>query len=148
MAFYNENIGVSLFQQTRRLAKRIHLAHCRGFFFQNRILELLSFPLFDRCHELNILFDRCNLRELQELFPTIVKSVFGIGTGGLGWGLRTTTKENSAPCFDILYNFFSPMGPMFRLCYNLLNDQIKFEMSLEHLPVSVITKFLKNQVVN
>ncbi|XP_011293131.1 sphingomyelin phosphodiesterase 4 [Musca domestica] len=113
MAFYNENIG-------------------------NRILELLSFPLFDRCHELNILFDRCNLRELQELFPTIVKSVFGIGTGGLGWGLRTTTKENSAPCFDILYNFFSPMGPMFRLCYNLLNDQIKFEMSLEHLPHKLV----------
>ncbi|XP_061400334.1 sphingomyelin phosphodiesterase 4 [Musca vetustissima] len=113
MAFYNENIG-------------------------NRILELLSFPLFDRCHELNILFERCNLRELQELFPTIVKSVFGIGAGGLGWGLRTTTKENSAPCFDILYNFFAPMGPMLRLCYNLLNDQIKFELSLEHLPHKMV----------
>ncbi|XP_073824716.1 sphingomyelin phosphodiesterase 4 isoform X2 [Musca autumnalis] len=113
MAFYNENIG-------------------------NRILELLSFPLFDRCHELNILFDRCNLRELQELFPTIINSVFGIGTGGLGWGLRTTTKENSAPCFDILYNFFSPMGPMFRLCYRLLNDQIKFDLALEHLPHKLV----------
>lgn len=90
----------------------------------------------DRCAELNVLFDRCNLRDLQELFPTIVNSIFGIGTGGLGWGLRATTKENSPACFDMLYNFFSPMGPMLRLCYRLLNDAIKFELSLEHLPVS------------
>ncbi|KAI8129032.1 Sphingomyelin phosphodiesterase 4 [Lucilia cuprina] len=113
MALYNENIG-------------------------NRILELLSFPLLDRCTELNILFERCNLRELQEIFPSIVQSVFGIGTGGLGWGLRATTKENSPQCFDMLHNFFSPMGPMFRLCYRLLNEAIKFELSLEQLPHKLV----------
>lgn len=65
-----------------------------------------------------------------------MQSVFGIGTGGLGWGLRATTKENSSQCFEMLHNFFSPMGPMFRLCYRLLNEAIKFELSLEQLPVS------------
>lgn len=89
----------------------------------------------ERCTELNILFERCNLRELQEIFPSIVHSVFGIGSGGLGWGLRATTKENAPQIFDMLYNFFSPMGPMFRLCYRLLNEAIKFELSLEQLPV-------------
>ncbi|XP_065354965.1 sphingomyelin phosphodiesterase 4 isoform X2 [Calliphora vicina] len=113
MALYSENIG-------------------------NRILELLSFPLLDRCTELNILFERCNLRELQEIFPSIVQSVFGIGTGGLGWGLRATTKENSPQCFDMLHNFFGPMGPMFRLCYRLLNEAIKFELSLEQLPHKLV----------
>nr|XP_013101708.1 unnamed protein product [Stomoxys calcitrans] len=113
MAFYNDNVG-------------------------KRILELLSFPIMERCSELNMLFDICNLRELQELFPTIVNSVFGIGTGGLGWGLRATTKENSPQCFEMLYNFFAPMGPMFRLCYRLLNDAIKFELSLEHLPHKLV----------
>ncbi|KAM7362658.1 sphingomyelin phosphodiesterase 4 isoform 2-T2 [Cochliomyia hominivorax] len=113
MALYNENIG-------------------------NRILELLNFPLLERCTELNILFERCNLRELQEIFPTIVQSVFGIGSGGLGWGLRATTKENSPQIFDMLHNFFAPMGPMFRLCYRLLNESIKFELSLEQLPHKLV----------
>ena len=92
--------------------------------------------MLDRCTELNILFDRGNLRELQEVFPKIVQSVFGVGTGGLGWGLRATTKENAPPCFEMLHNFFAPMGPMFRLCYRLLNEAIKFELPLDQLPVS------------
>lgn len=96
----------------------------------------------DRCNELNVLFDRCTLRELQDIFPAIVQSVFGIGTGGLGWGMRSVTKENSPQCFEMLYNFFSPMGPMFRLCYRLLNDAIKFELALEQLPVSGSDNFI------
>lgn len=97
--------------------------------------------MLDRCTELNILFDRGNLRELQEVFPKIVQSVFGVGTGGLGWGLRATTKENSPPCFEMLHNFFAPMGPMFRLCYRLLNEAIKFELPLDQLPVSIEINF-------
>lgn len=90
----------------------------------------------DRCQELNILFDRCTLRELQDIFPTIVQSIFGVHSCGLGWGLRTISKENSPQFFDLLRNFFSPLGPMFRLCYRLLNDAIKFEFQLDLLPVS------------
>ncbi|XP_017468610.1 PREDICTED: sphingomyelin phosphodiesterase 4 isoform X1 [Rhagoletis zephyria] len=112
MAFYNENLG-------------------------NRIMELFNYPIPDRCLELTQLFERCSLRELQDIFPTIVQSVFGIGSGGLGWGLRATTKENSQMCFDILHDFFSPMGSMLRLCYRLLNDAIKFEFSLDLLPHKV-----------
>ncbi|XP_069964053.1 sphingomyelin phosphodiesterase 4 isoform X1 [Bactrocera oleae] len=112
MAFYNENLG-------------------------NRIMELMSYPIPDRCVELTQLFERCSLRELQDVFPTIVQSVFGIGSGGLGWGLRATTKENSPMCFDVLHEFFSPMGPMLRLCYRLLNEAIKFEFNLDLLPHKV-----------
>ncbi|CAD6991436.1 sphingomyelin phosphodiesterase 4 [Ceratitis capitata] len=112
MAFYNENLG-------------------------NRIMELLNYPIPDRCVELTQLFERCSLRELQDIFPTIVQSVFGIGSGGLGWGLRATTKENSPLCFDVLHEFFSPMGSMLRLCYRLLNEAIKFEFSLDMLPHKV-----------
>lgn len=109
---------------------------------QNRILEVLAYPqLESRCSELSFLFDRCSLRELQDIFPTIVHSIFGVGSAGspgcIGWGLRVTTKENSPTCFDLLHNFFHPLGPMFRLCYRLLNDAIKFEFSRELLPLKV-----------
>ncbi|XP_067637109.1 sphingomyelin phosphodiesterase 4 [Eurosta solidaginis] len=112
MAFYNENLG-------------------------NRIMELLNYPITDRCVELTQLFERCSLRELQDIFPAIIQSVFGIGSGGLGWGLRATTKENSPMCFDILHEFFSPVGPMLRLCYRLLNEAIKFDFNLDLLPHKV-----------
>lgn len=105
-------------------------------------MELLNYPLVDRCPELGILIDRCSIRELQEVFPCIVNSIFGINSGGLGWGLRTTTKENSPQVFDILLNFFTPLGPMFRLCYRLLNDAFKFELSIDMLPVSKIVGFI------
>ncbi|XP_055904347.1 sphingomyelin phosphodiesterase 4 [Eupeodes corollae] len=100
----------------------------------NRILELLSQPVIERCPELGLLFDRCSVREMQELFPIIVNSIFDIPSAGIGWGLRCTTKENSPHAFDILHDFFIPHGPMFRLCYRLLNDAIKFEFSMDLLP--------------
>lgn len=104
----------------------------------NRILELLSQPTIERCPELGLLFDRCSIREMQELFPIIVNSIFDLTTGGIGWGLRATTKENSPHAFDILHDFFIPHGPMFRLCYRLLNDAIKFEFSIDLLPHKLV----------
>ncbi|XP_055374987.1 sphingomyelin phosphodiesterase 4 [Condylostylus longicornis] len=102
----------------------------------NRILESLNYPVIERCTELSVLFERCSLRELQEIFPAVINSIFGINSGCLGWGLRTINKEKSSypQVFDTLYNFFTPLGPMFRLCYRLLNDAIKFEFNIEMLP--------------
>lgn len=88
-----------------------------------------------RCPELGLLVDRCSIRELQDVYPAIVSSIFS-SNGGTGWGLRTTTRETNPHDFDVLYNFFIPLGPMFRLCYRLLNDAIKFELNTEILPVS------------
>jgi sphingomyelin phosphodiesterase 4 len=45
--------------------------------------------------------------------------------------------KNTAPSeFDVLYNFFIPLGPMFRLCYRLLSDTVKYEVAITKLPVS------------
>ena len=85
------------------------------------------------------------------IFPTLINSIFGISNRGIGWGLRTITKENTTrgqngTTFDLLCDFFSPLGPMFRLCYRLLHDQIKYEFDLSILPVSIICTKIKSIV--
>lgn len=100
--------------------------------------ELLTYPLVHhRCAELGLLIDRCSIKELQDFFPALVNSIFGNAPGnGIGWGLRTVARETHQHEFDVLYTFFIPLGPMFRLCYRLLNEPVKFDIPIEMLPVS------------
>lgn len=69
------------------------------------------------------------------MFPTLVQSIFGVPST-TGWGLRTTCRNLNQQEFDTMYNFFTPLGPMFRLCYRLLNEPFKFDVPIEMLPVS------------
>lgn len=98
---------------------------------------MLNFPLVERCAQLNHLIDRCSLKELQDYFPLLVNSIFGnvpAGVNPIGWGLRSICRQTNPNEFDVLYSFFQPLGPMFRLCYRLLNDPIKFDVPIEMLP--------------
>lgn len=56
----------------------------------------------------------------------------------LGWGLRTITREMTSIEFEYVYSFFIPLGPMFRLCYRLLSEPIKFDVPIETLPTKTI----------
>lgn len=56
----------------------------------------------------------------------------------IGWGLRTITRETTPVEFDYVYSFFIPLGPMFRLCYRLLSEPIKFDVPIETLPPKTI----------
>lgn len=105
---------------------------------QSRILEILNQPPMMRCPELGLLIDRASLRELQDIYPVLVNSIFGVNTGGgTGWGFRLMTRDTHPHDFDVLYNFFIPIGgPMFRLCYRLLSDSLKYELPVGMLPVS------------
>ncbi|XP_058443755.1 sphingomyelin phosphodiesterase 4 [Malaya genurostris] len=99
-----------------------------------RILEILNLPPMMRCPELGLLIDRASLKELQDIYPLLINSIFGINTG-TGWGFRTMTRDTHPHDFDVLYNFFIPIGgPMFRLCYRLLNDSLKYELPISYLP--------------
>lgn len=102
------------------------------------ISDILNFPPVERCKQLNILIDRCSVKELQDLFPMLIQSVFSNGPGGnqLGWGLRTLTRKSNVDEYNGLYSFFHPgTGSMLRLCYRLLNEPIKFDLPIEMLPV-------------
>lgn len=107
---------------------------------QTLLYEILNCPLLQRMSELGMFIDRSSIKELQDAFVPIVNSIFGI-PGGIGWGFRTITRPAAQQEFDLLCNFFTPLGPMFRLCYRLLNDSnsIKFEIPIELLPVSLKT---------
>ncbi|EDS26945.1 conserved hypothetical protein [Culex quinquefasciatus] len=102
----------------------------------SRILEILNQPPMMRCPELGLLIDRASLRELQDIYPVLVNSIFGVNTGGgTGWGFRLITRDTHPHDFDVLYNFFIPIGgPMFRLCYRLLSDSLKYELPVGMLP--------------
>ncbi|EAT45847.1 AAEL002910-PA [Aedes aegypti] len=101
---------------------------------QARILEILSLPPMMRCPELGLLIDRASLKELQDIYPTLINSIFGLN-GGSGWGFRVMTRDTHPHDFDVLYNFFIPIGgPMFRMCYRLLNDSLKYELPISYLP--------------
>lgn len=100
-------------------------------------MDILNLPLMHRCPELGLIIDRASLKELQEIFPVIINSIFGLPGGSVGWGLRTTQQSVNQHEFEILYNFFIPLGPMFRLLYRLLSDPIKFDVPIGFLPVSL-----------
>lgn len=94
-----------------------------------------------RCPELGLLIDRCSTKQLQDNFPLLVRAIFGLD-GGTGWGFRTITKNLNPHEFEILYNFFIPLGPMFRMCYRLLNDALKFEVPISFIPVSFLLNLI------
>ncbi|EDV49457.1 sphingomyelin phosphodiesterase 4 [Drosophila erecta] len=111
----------------------------------SRLLTVLSLPLFERVHELSILFDRCSLRQVQEIFPHIVHSIFGISSNPLGWGLRTTTLENNPLHFQTLQQFFGVCGPWMHVCHRLLLDQYKFELDINLLPAKFVSLLQNGQ---
>ncbi|XP_030376210.1 sphingomyelin phosphodiesterase 4 isoform X2 [Scaptodrosophila lebanonensis] len=110
----------------------------------NRILTVLSFPLMERLQELSIMFERCTARQIQEIYPMIVHSIFGINGNALGWGLRTTTIENGPHYFNALHQFFGVTGPFMNICHRLLNETTKFAIDISLLP-SKFVNMLNNQ---
>lgn len=98
-------------------------------------MEALNLPILERCEQMRQLFACNQVRDLQEMFPTLVQSIFSADQVGLDWGLRTTTKENGRLQFSTLFDFFTSNGPMLGLCYRLLHDTIKFPVNLQCLPV-------------
>lgn len=95
---------------------------------------MLSLPLVERVQELTLIIQRCSIKELEDIFPILVKSIFE----DQGWHLRLITRERNQVEFEWLFSFLYPMGHMFDLCYKLLIDAIKFDVPLTNLPVGVI----------
>lgn len=79
-----------------------------------------------------MLLDRCSVKDLQNVFPTLLDNIFGT-TGGVSWGIRNITLNNTE--FETVHHFLAPLGPVFRLIYRLLDSTIKYEYNSSYLPV-------------
>jgi sphingomyelin phosphodiesterase 4 len=106
-----------------------------NYCFQVRLNNALDLPLQYRCDELVNIFVEFGNKELQMVLPQLLESLFGL-TDQKGWGLRTLQCNTRPHEFDILFRFLHPLGAMFRLCYRLLGDYVKYEFPLTYLPVS------------
>lgn len=91
-----------------------------------------------RCRELTSLLSCGNIRDLQQIFPLLIDSIFG-PRGTLCWSLRTVVVDNNTYEYNLLQEFLSPCGPLFKLIYNLLREShVKYEFSVAFLPVSIL----------
>ncbi|XP_046830955.1 sphingomyelin phosphodiesterase 4 isoform X4 [Vespa crabro] len=114
--------------------------------FLIRVQRYLNMPLVQRCSELAVLIDESSTTELQHVFPIIIDSLFGI-TDNIGWGLHNITYKKNPQEYEMLYNFLSPHGPIFSLCYKLLPDcYLKYNFPVSYLP-SKIRSMLEEGVI-
>lgn len=103
-----------------------------------KLQNALNFQIEYRCDEIARIIEEFGSKELQNAYPFIIESLFGI-SNQIGWGLRCTYRKNHSREFDILFRFLHPQGPLMKLAYKLLSDPyVKFEFPLEYLPVSFI----------
>ncbi|TDG52183.1 hypothetical protein AWZ03_001464 [Drosophila navojoa] len=105
----------------------------------SHILAVLSLPVIDRLSQLELLFDRCTIRQIQDIYPLIVHSIFGVTGNPVGWGLRTTTLENSMLSYNKLHQFFAVNGIWMHICHRLLNETTKFDIDINLLPRKFIS---------
>jgi hypothetical protein len=84
----------------------------------------------------------CPAKDLPALFRTLVDRVFGLSTGGRGWGLNAVQKDSQYKDFLALTDFLSPRGPLLRACYRLLADPfLRYDF-----PVSLLSAPTRHQL--
>ncbi|XP_077299707.1 sphingomyelin phosphodiesterase 4 [Arctopsyche grandis] len=101
----------------------------------SRLEAILRAPLRARTEQLEELAITLPAKELQGLLPSLVSSIFGVD-GRPSWGLRSTVPPDE---IRILFDFLSPAGTIFKICYKLISDpQLKYSFPLRLLPVDVV----------
>lgn len=100
---------------------------------QTRLEAILRLPLHPRIIQLEELAMILPAKELQVALPLLLSSIFGVDRQS-SWGLRSmVTPEDSR----LLFEFLSPNGTVFKMCYKLLSDpQLRYNFPLRLLPVS------------
>ncbi|XP_015116625.1 sphingomyelin phosphodiesterase 4 [Diachasma alloeum] len=102
-----------------------------------RMRAYLNLPLPERCRELAVLIDESSTTELQNVFPLLIDSIFGV-TNNVGWGLHSINLRRHPQEYEILSNFLGPQGPIFSLCYKLLPDcYLKYDFPVSYLPPKI-----------
>lgn len=108
---------------------------CGLLFRMNSIFRL---PSHNRYSELADYIDKSPIKDLEVFYPKLIAEIFS-SSPQFYWGLRTLRSDTNYSSFHAVYNFLSPNGPIFRLCYKLLLDcHLWFEFPYQYLPVSIM----------
>ena len=89
----------------------------------------LSKPtIAERCRELSRLIDECNTTILHHNFVTIIHRIFGVNCNG--WGILTANPRHQTSECQVLKEFLSCRGPMFRLLHRLQTESMLFRYDI------------------
>lgn len=100
--------------------------------------SIFRLPSHNRYSELTDYIDKSPIKDLEVFYPKLIAEIFS-SSPQFYWGLRTLRSDTNHGSFHAVYNFLSPSGPIFRLCYKLLLDgHLWFEFPFQYLPVSII----------
>lgn len=117
------------------------LIHCiqsvnATLFLIFRKMNSIFRPFPNRFTELAEYIDKSSVKELEILYPKLINEIFNSNVK-INWGLRTSKLGDNYCSFQAAFDFLSPNGPIFRLCYKLLLDcHLRYEFPYQHLPVS------------
>lgn len=84
-----------------------------------------------------MIVETCSMKELQDAYPQLINSIFGVPDGSPGWGLRIVTERDIE--FNLMYQFFNPHSSFFRMIYRLMKDTIKYDIPISYLPLKLKT---------
>lgn len=97
--------------------------------------SIFRIPFPNRYSELTEYIDKSAVKELETLYPELIAEIFNTNVQA-NWGLRNLKADTNYNSFHAVYNFLSPNGPIFKLCYKLLLDcHLRYEFPYQYLPV-------------
>ncbi|RDD39003.1 Sphingomyelin phosphodiesterase 4 [Trichoplax sp. H2] len=100
-----------------------------------RYSSICQKPLRERCQELTTLTTEYHIRELQHIFPQLVRDIFGCGKNH-DWGIFSSHRVHDRWDTDTLENFLSPYdGGIFGMINKLEREEIRFDYPLKNIPM-------------
>lgn len=101
-----------------------------------RMNSIFRLPSHNRYSELTDYIEKSPIKDIEVLYHKLIAEIFS-STSQFYWGLRTLRSDTNHSAFQAIYNFLSPNGAIFRLCYRLLDCHLLFEFPYQYLPVSI-----------
>ncbi|OXB64669.1 hypothetical protein ASZ78_008745 [Callipepla squamata] len=102
--------------------------------------DCVNKPFAQRCHDLETVIEEFPAKELHDIFPWLVESIFGSLDGIIvGWNLRCLQGRTNPTEYSVALDFLDPSGPMMKLVYKLQAEEYRYDFPVSYLPNSSIT---------
>ncbi|OXB73293.1 UNVERIFIED_CONTAM: hypothetical protein H355_008269 [Colinus virginianus] len=104
--------------------------------------DCVNKPFAQRCHDLEAVIEEFPAKELHDIFPWLVESIFGSLDGIIvGWNLRCLQGRTNPTEYSVALDFLDPSGPMMKLVYKLQAEEYRYDFPVSYLPDPVRQQF-------